>query len=388
MKNLTTETKKINDWQEVGNLYNQFISAITSLWKYVRTSYGLPSDRFSTGIAETPLSGFLAAPIPTSIDALKRLPYLTGFRSSVWNYLRNEPSPSLSEVFQKYRPYAFNPLNVLPPFDKHGQIADGRHLFTFDGTHLTFPGTCQYVLAQDMVDGNFSVIVRLAAGHLASITLLDNKNELELSVDGATKLNGVATNLPIHRDSGLNAWRGYHTVSLLSTSGVHIQCQTDLRLCGITLSGFYHGRIGGLLGNGNAEPGDDLQMPTTGKIVEDSAAFGNAYATDPSCKAVAAEDYEQFNSSPECQKHFGGGNQLSACALFIPVARHREACEHAVGAEKSASARADAACNIAAAYVAACRHQNIPVRLSEDCVRCDAENGSGDVKRKVRLHIN
>lgn len=384
MKKPTKENKDVNDWQELRTLYDQFTSAISSLWKFVRTSYGLPSDRFGSGTAQTPLSSFFAAPLPYSIDALKRLPYLTGFRSSVWNHLRNEPLPTPNDIFQQYRPYAFNPLNWLPPFDKHGQIADGRHLFTFDGGHLTFPGTCQYVLAQDMVDGNFSIIVRLAAGRLASITLLDRKDELELSVDGATKLNGVANNLPIHRETGIHAWRGYHTVSLLSSSGVRIQCQLDLRLCGIIVSGFYHGRLGGLLGNGNAEPGDDVQVPTTGEITKDTAAFGTAYATDKSCTAVAAEDHKHHNSAPECQKHFGGGNQLAACALFVPVAQHREACEHAVGAEKTAAARLDAACNIAAAYVAACRHQNIPISLADECIRCEADVEIADGKRMVR----
>lgn len=91
--------------------------------------------------------------------------------------------------------------------------------------------------------------------------------------------------LPL-RQRTLAAFRGYEIVTLLSTSGISVECIPDLSGCVVKISGFYHGQIRGLLGNGNGEPYDDLTIPH-GKIVTTEAQFANAYKLSSSCPDVA-----------------------------------------------------------------------------------------------------
>ena len=122
---------------------------------------------FSKALLSLPqlLQGYSGAdfqnPLPFSLESLKRLPYITTLRFSPFNYLRNEPLVSLRDIIYLYRPYGFEPSEFIPPFTMHASISDGQHIFTFDGRHLTFPGTCSYVLAQDFINGNFSILANM-----------------------------------------------------------------------------------------------------------------------------------------------------------------------------------------------------------------------------------
>lgn len=74
--------------------------------------------------------------------------------------------------------------DLIPPFSKSGVVTHGGHFFTFDGRHLSLPGTCTYVLAQDMQDGNFSVIANFNEGNLVSITVTELKESITLKSNG------------------------------------------------------------------------------------------------------------------------------------------------------------------------------------------------------------
>lgn len=70
-------------------------------------------------------------------------------------------------------------------FTVRGYVADGQHFFTFDRRHLTFPGSCSYVLAQDFVDKNFTLVANLQNGAIKSITLADKNDVIEITDQGA-----------------------------------------------------------------------------------------------------------------------------------------------------------------------------------------------------------
>lgn len=77
----------------------------------------------------------------------------------------------------------------MPPFSKTGTIVDGGHIFTFDGNHFTLPGTCNYILVQDMQDGNFSVIANLQNGVLISVTVTEPKESITLKNNGNVSIS-------------------------------------------------------------------------------------------------------------------------------------------------------------------------------------------------------
>lgn len=135
------------------------------------------------------------------------LPQLSTLKFSIVNYALHEQLPSPKDLLLTYRPYAFNPLYFVPPFPIEGRIVSGEHLFTFAGDQITLPGSCHYVLAKDMVDGNFTVIAKIKDKKLQSIAIADKSGEsIEINESGKVAVNDKPSEYPVHEKS-LYAWR-------------------------------------------------------------------------------------------------------------------------------------------------------------------------------------
>ncbi|XP_058823789.1 apolipophorins [Topomyia yanbarensis] len=358
------ENKPVNDVEELKTIFVNLMKAINLLF-----------DKLTASVTTSLDDPAYAGGIPSFVT-FKFVPYISSFKFSPLNYLRNEKFLSLRDFLYQFRPYAWNPFAILPPFTMHGEIADGSHFFTFDGQHFTFAGSCQYVLASDFVDGNFSLVANVQNGKLKSVALID-KDVIELNDNGVVTFNGKATDLPLHKNE-LHAWRRFYTVNLLTTYGASVLCTTDLKVCHFTVSGFYLGKIRGLLGNGNYEPYDDFTLPS-GVVSESSTDFANSYKTTKSCAAIAAYDHASHeHSSPLCSKFFGADSSLRYCFFFKDQTNFREACEHAVHGAQNPE---EAACSIAFAYASACRLELIPVDVPAQCQKCSVggkDIGVGD----------
>jgi hypothetical protein len=320
-----------------------------------------------------------------NLNAFKRLPpFISNVRLSAFNQLRSEPIFNLRDLIYLYRPYGFNPAELLPPFTLHGEISDGSHIFTFDGRHMTFPGKCSYILARDFVGGNFSIVANMKDGKLKSISLVDKSGYLEINSDGLLKAGEKNTEYPYHVGT-LHAWRDYYTVSVLSEYGAEVQCSDDLITCHVRVSGFYSGKTRGLLGNGNNEPYDDYLLPN-GKITESTSELGNAYRTRQDCAAVteSGDKHPKSHSNEFCSQFFGRDSSLRLGYLFVNPANWREACEHAT--HGSSDAQKDA-CNIAATYASRLRQEHIPVSLPKACRSCKVDGKSLAVGDEVSVKV-
>lgn len=80
------------------------------------------------------------------------------------------------------------PTDIVPPFSKVGIVVDGGHFFTFDGNHFSMPGDCNYILVQDMQEGNFSVVANFNKGNLVSVTVTEPKESITLKNNGNVSL--------------------------------------------------------------------------------------------------------------------------------------------------------------------------------------------------------
>lgn len=85
---------------------------------------------------------------------------------------------------------AYNLLQLIYylTFSATGFVLDSHHFFTFDNRHVTFKGSCSYVLAQDLVDGNFSVVISLESGSLKSIAIINKGATLEILADKSVSI--------------------------------------------------------------------------------------------------------------------------------------------------------------------------------------------------------
>jgi len=305
------------------------------------------------------------------------LPQLTTLKFSLLNYALHEPLPSIKDLLLAYRPFAFNPLYILPPFPIEGLVVEGEYLFTYSGDEITLPGSCHYVLAKDIVDGNFTVIAKIADKKLQSIAIADKSGEsIELSSNGKLLVNDKPAEFPVHEQT-LYAWRTYYSATLLSTYGVYVNCKLDLGTCRVSINGFYFSKLRGLLGKGGYENYDAQSLPN-GKVADSTNQFVNAYKLR-SCPDVSVVDAHAVDSvsSPECDNVFGRGSSLRFGSYVVDSSKYERACKQAVA---SATNKQEAACGIAFGYAAALRAQNIPLALPKECLKCQVSDDSGAVK--------
>lgn len=169
----------------------------------------------------------------------------------------------------------------------------------------------------------------------------------------------------------MHAFKIYHTVHIRSRAGLHIVCTNELEECAVLVSGFYHGQLRGLLGNGNNEAYDDFTLPN-GKIVTSESDFGNAYKAGANCPVIKTVDHSHHTHTPSCSKYFGDESSLRLCFPFVNPENFRMACDHGVAANVK-----DAELAAAGAYVTACTLRGIPAALPEDLTKCKNDD---DVK--------
>lgn len=131
-----------------------------------------------------------------SVFFFKFMHFLEYPKSSPFFYLGSPVSPKTffwitvkpDDVFLNFRPTLILE-DIVPPFSKLGLVIDGGHFFTFDGHHFSMPGSCSYILSQDIQDGNFSVVANFNNGNLASITVTDPKESITVKSNGNVSQN-------------------------------------------------------------------------------------------------------------------------------------------------------------------------------------------------------
>lgn len=270
-------------------------------------------------------------------------------------------------------------MYLVPPFPIEGRVVQGEYLFTFAGDQITVPGSCHYVLAKDIVDGNFTVVAKIADKKLQSIGIADKSGEsVEISNTGKITVNDKPAEYPVHEQT-LFAWKTYYAVKVLSNYGVYLNCVPDLSTCQIKINGFYFSKLRGLLGKGGYEQFDAQTLPN-GKISDTSSEFVNSYKLH-SCPDVKIDEQHKHADdaqSPECANVFGHGSSLRYGGYILDSSKYVEACQHAV--KNAATNKQEAACGIGFAYAAYARKENVPLRLPSICSKCDVTDEAGAVK--------
>lgn len=363
------EKKPVNDAEELKKIAEKFYNALKSLLLLAKDHLG------SLGVDAS--SEYYGLPIP-SFQKLQVLPQITTLKVSVWNYLVHERIPSLKDLFITYRPHAFNPINVVPPFLIEGRIIDGQYLFTFGGEQITLPGVTKYVVAKDIVDGNFTVIADIADGKLQSIAVVDKSGDsVEISHTGKVTQNDAPSDLPVQGKT-LYAWRTYYSTSILSSYGVHVHCKLDLKVCHVNVNGYYHSKLRGLLGKGGYETYDEKTLPN-GKLADSTTEFVNAYklkGSSPNVNIDEGHKHSDDATSVECDNVFGSGPGLRLAKFIIDPTKYIQACQHAV---QHAANKQEAACDIAFGYASFALNENIPVRMPSVCQKCEVNGKSYEI---------
>ncbi|XP_012266095.2 apolipophorins [Athalia rosae] len=359
---LHVKQEKVDEVQEIKKLYELVVDALQSVFELVK----------SQGIVNKFVDIF-ETQIPWDITAISRLPGISSLKVSVISLIRNREWPTPAEIFQAYRPPA-DPSNLIPPFSKYALFIDGGHFFTFDGRHLTLPGQCSYVLARDARDGNFSVVGEFDNGKLNSVTVTEPTESITIQSAGTILVNNHPAEFPASTKN-LQAHLKEPLTLIKSDYGVEVHCVRNGPLsCSVRVSGFYHGKVRGILGNGNNEPWDDFTLPS-GKVTENEGEFGNSFKITSGCPNVQTVDHHAHHHDATCTEFFSGRSPLSPCFNFVNPGPYRQACDHA----SMAGDKKEGSCNMAMAYFSVCREAGIATKVPASCVHCENGNQKIDV---------
>ncbi|KAL2092953.1 hypothetical protein ACEWY4_010265 [Coilia grayii] len=208
--------------------------------------------------------------------------------------------PQQCPCFHNNRPYApgesvKKDCNTCVCQGRHWQctqnVCDGvcrtvgeSHYITYDGLKYTFPGRCQYVLAQDYcngLDGSFRVLVENAACGLVgqrcrkSVTVFYKGGVIVMD-------NGeVRMKRPVLSGVQVEIVRSGLYYILLLGSDISITWDTATRL-EVQITGQHMGKVCGLCGNFDGNQNNDL-LSSNQQIEVEPADFGNSWKTQPSC---------------------------------------------------------------------------------------------------------
>ncbi|XP_068458313.1 von Willebrand factor [Clinocottus analis] len=256
------------------------------------------------------------------------------------------------------------------------------HYITFDGLKYSFPGLCQYVLVQDMCngeEGSFRVLVEneacgIAGHNCAKAITVYFQGGLIVMQHGEVKMKR-----PVLQSSQVEIVKSgqFYTVLL----GKHISLSWDkgTRLL-VHISATYRGRVCGLCGNFDGNVNNDL-VSSNNQLEVDSSHFGNSWKVIPSCADVTkiptpCSDNIVKLVTVEQSCRVITGPLFRECNSQVDAEPYVEMC---VEAACSCSSVGDCGCfcDVVAAYAQVCSERGVSIswRSNELCpMSCEGLN--------------
>nr|XP_023969614.2 zonadhesin-like [Chrysemys picta bellii] len=253
-------------------------------------------------------------------------------------------------------------------------VAGDPHYFTFDGTMVTFLGTCTYTLVtlcrgdrrlepfnvtgkneeRGRPEASYLRLVHVEIGG-ARFTLMKNRRVL---VDGERVRTPVLGRVP-----GVSVSTSGIYTELRSRAGLLVRFDGNQHL-EIQLSGVYFGQVCGMCGNYNNQSQDDLALPS-GRPAANATDFGNSWRApgdpDPGCQPDNREDLDP-RCSPQEKEQFGAlcqeilSPKYQACHGLLDPQPFIQSCLFDMCEYQG---MASTLCDIVQAYAEACKSQGV-----------------------------
>lgn len=240
------------------------------------------------------------------------------------------------------------------------------HYISFDGLKYSFPGLCQYVLVQDMCngeDGSFRVLVENEACGIVgrrcgkAVTIFFQGGWIVMQ-DGEVKMKK-----PVLQGTQVEIVRSGQYYTLLLGKHISISWDKGTRLL-VHISASYRGRLCGLCGNFDGNVNNDM-MSSNNQLEVDSSHFGNSWKVVPSCADVTqvpapCSDNIAKLVTVEQSCHVITGPLFRECNIEVDAEPYVEMC---VEAACSCPSVGDCACfcDVIAAYAQACSERGMSV---------------------------
>ncbi|KAJ8305570.1 hypothetical protein KUTeg_016115 [Tegillarca granosa] len=322
--------------------------------------------------------------LPTAVEALDRVPRfnymkylrklqrLIKIKDFVDKYLNHDFC--LWDLYYKYKP-TLNPRQWIPPFDSYAVISGGRHFVTFDKEHFDFIGRCSYVLTRDLIDNNFTVILNYNGNarnpKMESLLVMAEGQTIEMFPDFTIKANERRNELPFVFGR-LSVERIGNQIKLDSGRGLTITGDLIHEHFIIGISGWYFGKVAGLLGTYNNEQYDDMVL-INGQLTSDMEQFKSSWEVSRKCRgdrnlATEIPVTESAQGYAQCSALFKNNDSpVRPCYKQVDPEHFMHMCMgHMLENEDI--------CKSSSLYVQSCRLQGVNLQLPQQCVQCSAPN--------------
>lgn len=330
-------------------------------------------------IAFDPENGNIEVEIymPTGMETLDRLPKIpvTKFRNVMKDFAGKvqtvipDSDFNLWDIYYRVRPASLHPIDWIPPFKGYAYVAGNRHFITFDGKKFDFSGDCSFVLTRDLVDNNFTVIMNYKPNQniMDNLLVLAEGKTIEIFPDFTVKIDGKPHEFP-YMSHKLSLERVGNWIKLDTGRGLIITGDLPSNVFTIEVSGWYFGKLAGILGTYNNEQYDEL---TTGdnKIVKNEDSFYNSWEVSKKCRPNGnnAVDIIQDESDVKyikCAKVLKSTDSvLRPCFRQVNPDKAFEMCLNR-----------DDMCAASRFYLHQCRQQGVYLPPPKECVQCVAPN--------------
>ncbi|XP_073994094.1 apolipoprotein lipid transfer particle isoform X2 [Rhodnius prolixus] len=269
--------------------------------------------------------------------------------------------------------YVFAPLvdpsNWLPPFSSQALIIGSQRLITFDGVSYDLPGRCSYLLARDFLYDTFSLVLMAKDVDEVVIALMvyDRMLNIDLSNNVVSVDNEQIPSLPLNiSDVYIYAQEGI--ISVKGAKGFLLRCNFKFSVCTFKLSGWYFGKVAGLLGTMDNEPKTDFTA-SDHEIKEDLHPFVDSWilntCSEPLIDNRYLEPVDPRNNDLCYQLYSVKTSTFAPCYSIVNPQPFYSICLH-----KSQNIFIDEICTSAYAYIQACNFNYIPIKVPTFCVEC------------------
>ncbi|GFO03307.1 apolipophorin [Plakobranchus ocellatus] len=181
-----------------------------------------------------------------------------------------DSNSSMWDMYYDHVP-STKPEDWVPPFDASAYLIGSQHIITFDKHEFDFLSKCSHVLTRDMLKDQFSVVVnysrRPKREGVQSLCFTIGNQNLDISDDYKLSVNNEETEMP-YTSKDLKIVREGDFIRVQYLKGLEIFCNPKLDLYKVTVSGWYHGRLAGLMGSYDNEEQNDRMLLETANDFE------------------------------------------------------------------------------------------------------------------------
>lgn len=316
--------------------------------------------------------------------------------NDVQSLLFSKRNNSIWNLYYGLKPLS-EPQNFLPPFKSQSLLIGSRYIITYDNSFAKFDEkqygevvwksldqSCSHLLAQDFIDNRFSFILKSFASSNSKysskvfvVQAGDEKIEIQLGNPmGTIHIGNNLTSILPTTIGDLIVTRELNVVTVSSKRGFIVRCNLEFDVCFIELSGWFFGKIAGVLGTMNNEKFDDFTnsdntISLNEKDFIDSWKFPST-CDDPETKSTDDQPAVQ-RLRGNCELYFKQKTSYFAtCFTIVDPNPFYEIClslRDLPRYRQSTDNLEKAACTTGIAYIEACATQNVPLRVPDTCIQ-------------------